>query len=84
MMKSLTLWCYIPIWLPGLPPVMESKHKGEEAGRQQAHVVVVVQAVGRCQSKSVSNLGTNGFDTNQKMGLEWLVRDLQLQRYTCC
>ena len=45
-----------PVWLPGLPPVMEAEHDGEGAGRQQLLVVVlvvivvvnVIKAVGRC------------------------------------
>ena len=37
-----------PIWLLGLPPVMEAKHDGEGAGGQQLFFVVVVQAVGVC------------------------------------
>ena len=48
-----------PLWLPGPPPVMKAKHDGEGAGGQQLLVVVVVQAVGCCQGKSVANLGTN-------------------------
>ena len=49
-----------PLWLLGLPPVMEAEHDGEGAGGQQLLVVVVVQAVSRCQSKSVANLGGDG------------------------
>ena len=49
-----------PVWLPGLPPVMEAEHDGEGAGGQQLFVVVVVQAVGRCQGKSVPNLSEQG------------------------
>ena len=45
-----------PVGLLGLPPVMEAKHDGEGAGGQQLLVVVVVQAVGCCQGKSVANL----------------------------
>ena len=45
-----------PVWLFVLTPVMEAKHNGEGAGRQQLLVVVVVvivdvnviEAVGRC------------------------------------
>ena len=46
-----------PVWLLVLTPVMEAKHNGEGAGRQQLLVVVVVvvivdvnviEAVGRC------------------------------------
>ena len=36
---------------------MEAKHDGEGAGGQQLLVVVVIQAVSRCQGKSVANLG---------------------------
>ena len=35
---------------------MEAKHDGEGGGGQQLLVVLVVQAVSRCQGKSVSNL----------------------------
>ena len=50
-----------PVLLLGLPPVMEAKHDGEGAGGQQLVsvlivLVLVVQAVSRCQCKSVSNL----------------------------
>ena len=45
-----------PVWLLGLPPVMEAKHDGEGGGGQHLLVVVVVQAVSRCQGKSVPNL----------------------------
>ena len=45
-----------PLWLPGLAPVIKAKYNGEGAGGQQLLVVVVVQAVGCCQSKSVANL----------------------------
>ena len=45
-----------PVWLLGLPPVVEAKHDGEGAGGQHLLVVVVVQAVSRCQGKSVANL----------------------------
>ena len=48
-----------PVLLLGLPPVMEAEHDGERAGGQNLLVVVVVQAVSCCQSKSVANLGTN-------------------------
>ena len=51
-----------PIWLLGFPPVVEAEHDGEGAGGQQLPsvlvlLVLVVQAVSRCQSESVSNLG---------------------------
>ena len=46
-----------PFWLTGLPPVVEAEHDGEGAGGQQLLVVVVVQAVGCCQGKSIANLG---------------------------
>ena len=55
-----------PVWLPGLPPVVEAKHDGEGAGGQQllavvvvvvvVVIVIVIQAVSRCQGISVSNL----------------------------
>ena len=44
----------------GLPPVIDAKHDGEGGGGQHLLVVVVVQAVGRCQSKSVPNLSEPG------------------------
>ena len=61
---------------------MEAKHDGEGAGGQHLLVVVVVQAVGRCQGKSVPNLsesgktaefqGNNDFETKQFMNGERL------------
>ena len=54
-----------PVWLPDLPPVMEAEHDGEGAGGQQLLVVVVVQAVGRCQGKSIANLFENGGHDNK-------------------
>ena len=45
-----------PAWLLGLSPVMKTEHDGEGAGRQQLLIVVTVQAVRCCQSKSVANL----------------------------
>ena len=45
----------------GLPPVIDAKHDGEGGGGQHLLVVVVVQAVGRCQGKSVANLGGSLF-----------------------
>ena len=45
-----------PVWLLGLPPVVEAEHDGEGTGRQQLFIVVIVQAVGLCQRKSVANL----------------------------
>ena len=51
----------------GLPPVIDAKHDGEGGGGQHLLVVVVVQAVGRCQGKSVANLLDNdGHPRNQK------------------
>ena len=45
-----------PLWLLGLPPVMKAKHDGEGAGGKHLLVVIVVEAVGRCEGKSVPNL----------------------------
>ena len=45
-----------PVWLLGLPPVMESEHDGEGVCRQHLLVVVVVETVSCCQGKSVANL----------------------------
>ena len=45
-----------PVWLRRVAPVVDAKHDGEGAGGQQLLVIVVVQAVGRCQGKSVANL----------------------------
>ena len=56
-----------PVWLPGLPPVMEAEHDGEGAGGQHLLVVIVVQALGRCQGKSVANLGRNTFNDKDLM-----------------
>ena len=57
-----------PVWLLGLPPVVEAEHDGEGAGGQQLLVVVVVQTVSRRQGKSVANLFDNdGHPTNQKV-----------------
>ena len=50
-----------PIMFLGLPPVIDAKHDGEGGGGQHLPVVVVVQAVGRCQGKSVANLGGSLF-----------------------
>ena len=46
-----------PLWFLDLPPVVEAKHDGEGAGGQHLLIVIVVQAVGCRQSKSVANLG---------------------------
>ena len=45
-----------PVQLLGLPPVMETQHNGERAGRQLFLVLIVKEAVGCRQCKSVSNL----------------------------
>ena len=50
-----------PAWLIGFPPVMETEHNGEGAGGQQllfviVLLVLVIQAVGCRQCKSVANL----------------------------
>ena len=65
-----------PVRLCGVPPVVEAKHDGEGAGGQQLLVVVVVQAVGRRQGKSVANLFDNDGHptTNQKVSC--LIRDV--------
>ena len=55
--KSFFSWSQSPVFLCDLTPVMEAKHNGEGAGGQHLLLVVVVQAVRRCQSKSVANLG---------------------------
>ena len=46
----------LPVWLHGVPPVVDAQHDGEGAGGQHLLVVVVVQAVSCCQGKSVPNL----------------------------
>ena len=51
-----------PINLLGLPPVVKAQHHGERGGRQHLLVVVLVQAVSRCQGKSVSNLRGRNFE----------------------
>ena len=45
-----------PVGLLGVPPIVKAEHDGEGAGGQHLLVVVVVQAVSRCQGKSVPNL----------------------------
>ena len=45
-----------PIWLLGFPPVVKAEHNGEGAGGQHLLIVVVIQAMGCCQGKSVANL----------------------------
>ena len=62
-----------PVWLLGLPPVVEAEHDGKGAGRQQLPfvlvlLVLVVQTVSCCQGKSIANLFDNdGHPTNQKV-----------------
>ena len=56
-----------PVWLPGLPPVMEAEHDGEGAGGQHLLVVIVVQTVSCCQGKSVANLGKNTLNDKDQM-----------------
>ena len=45
-----------PLWLLGVPPVVEAKHDGEGAGGQHLLVVVVKETVSCCQGESVANL----------------------------
>ena len=50
-----------PVWLLGVPSVVEAKHDGEGAGGQQLPsvlvlLVLVIQTVSCCQGKSISNL----------------------------
>ena len=67
-----------PFLLLGFPPVVESEHDGEGAGGQQLLVVVVVQAVSRCQGKSVADLFDNDGHptTNQKVFCIALIGDV--------
>ena len=63
-----------PVWLLGVPPVVEAKHDGEGAGGQQLPfvlvlLVLVIQAVSRCQCKSVSNLGRKKTEVGKKSSL---------------
>ena len=37
---------------------MEAKHDGEGGGRQQDVIAIVIEAVGCCHRKSISNLAT--------------------------
>ena len=46
----------LPVRLLRVPSVVEAEHDGEGARGQQLLIVVVVQAVGRCQGKSIANL----------------------------
>ena len=60
-----------PVWLLGLPPVVEAKHDGEGAGGQQLSsvlvlLVLVIQAVSRCQCESVSNLGRKQTEVGER------------------
>ena len=55
-----------PVWLPGLPPVVEAKHDGEGAGGQYLLLALVVQTVSRCQCKSVSNLSRKKTELGNK------------------
>ena len=53
-----------PVWLLGLPPVVEAEHDGEGAGGQQllfglVLLVLVIQTVSCRQGKSVANLFDN-------------------------
>ena len=60
-----------PVWLLGVPPVVEAKHDGEGAGGQQllfvlVLLVLVIQAVGCCQCKSISNLGRKQTEVGER------------------
>ena len=60
-----------PLWLLGVPPVVEAKHDGEGAGGQQLPsvlvlLVLVIQAVSRCQCESVSNLGRKQTEVGER------------------
>ena len=52
-----------PVGFLVLPPVMEAKHDGEGAGGQHLLIVIVVQAVGCRQGKSVANLRGKVFNS---------------------
>ena len=71
-----------PVWLLGLPPVMEVEHDGEGAGGQHLLVVIVVQAVSRCQSKSVPNLSepvkTTEFHRNNDFEIKHFMHEEKL------
>ena len=61
-----------PVWLLGLPPVVEAKHDGEGAGGQQLPsvlvlLVLVIQAVSRRQCKSVPNLGRKQIEVRKNV-----------------
>ena len=45
-----------PVWFSFFTPIMDTEDDGEGAGRQQLLVVVVIQAMGCRQGKSVANL----------------------------
>ena len=55
MSKYLTNSDLPPVWLCGIPSVMNTKHDGEGAGGQQLLVVLGVEAVGRGQRKPVAD-----------------------------
>ena len=64
-----------PVWLLGLPPVVETEHDGEGGGGQQLlfGLVLVIQAVSCRQGKSVANLFDNeGQSRNQKLMINLL------------
>ena len=66
-----------PVWLRGLPPFVEAVHDGEGAGGQQLLIVVVVEAVGCRQGKSVANLFDNGGHVTNQYAT--IVCDVQYQ-----
>ena len=60
-----------PIWFLGIAPVVEAKHDGEGAGGQQllfvlVLLVLVIQAVSRCQCEFVSNLGRKQTEVGER------------------
>ena len=77
-----------PVRLLRVPSVVEAKHDGKGARRQQllgVVVIVVVEAVGRCQGKSVANLFDNdSYPYNQIMILHGMVWNLPKRCCTGC
>ena len=73
----------LPVWLLCPPPVVEAKYDGEGAGGQQLPSVLVllvlhvIEAVSRCQGKSVANLFENGgHPINQKVCCAAMIGDV--------
>ena len=73
-----------PVWLLGLPPVVETEHDGEGAGGQQllfglVLLVLVIETVSCRQGKSVANLfDSDGHPTKNNIRDVGSIADLVL------